>query len=52
MHICTYIYSLKFELLSLYNVTWMYVFRSGSLVLYNQMAYTSQETISPAISNP
>lgn len=53
MHIDVCAYILKYSLLDLYNVTFMYVFRSGHLVLDKQSVCSSHgKTSSPALSVP
>lgn len=40
----------EYNLLSLFNVTWMYGFNDEKLVLDNQLVSSSTETISSALS--
>lgn len=44
-HTCIYIYILKYILLGLYDVNWIYVFRAIHSILDNQSACSSQKQI-------
>lgn len=48
-YIYIYIYILKYSLLSLNNVTYMFIFRDGHLVLDYQLVYFSLGTISSPV---